>query len=91
MTLRAPGIPPGRRRKGEFVVLSVVLAVLAAMANATASVLQRKAARRQPDDGSLSVRLLWDLAHQPVWIGGISAIVIGFAFQPPPWPPVRFC
>lgn len=63
------------------VVLSVVLAVLAAMANATASVLQRKAARRQPDDDSLSVRILWDLAHQPAWIGGITAIVIGFALQ----------
>lgn len=62
-------------------VLSVVLAVLAAMANATASVLQRKAARRQPEDDALSVRILWDLAHQPVWIGGITAIVVGFAFQ----------
>ncbi|MFD2418584.1 DMT family transporter [Amycolatopsis pigmentata] len=65
----------------KLVVLSVVFAVLAAMGNATASVLQRKAARRQPEDDSLSVRILWDLAHQPAWIGGITAIVIGFAFQ----------
>jgi drug/metabolite transporter (DMT)-like permease len=62
-------------------MLSVVLAILAAMANATASVLQRKAARRQPADESLSVRLLWDLVHQPAWIGGITAILIGFALQ----------
>ncbi|GLY68087.1 DMT family transporter [Amycolatopsis taiwanensis] len=62
-------------------VLSVILAVLAAVGNATASVLQRKATRREPESDSLSVSLLWDLVRQPVWWGGISAIVIGFALQ----------
>ncbi len=62
-------------------MLSVVLAVLAAVGNATASVLQRKAARREPDSRSFSLRLMWDLAHQPVWIGGIVAITVGFLLQ----------
>lgn len=66
--------------------LSVILAVLAAMANATASVLQRKGARRQPEGasmspGMLSPGMLWNLARQPAWWGGICAIIVGFALQ----------
>lgn len=61
--------------------LSVILAVLAAMANATASVLQRKAARREPEGGGLSLRILLDLVRQPVWLAGIASILIGFALQ----------
>ena len=61
--------------------LSIVLAVLAAAANATASVLQRKGNRRQRDDGSLSPRVVWDLLHEPVWLGGVSAILTGFLLQ----------
>lgn len=62
-------------------MLSVLLAVLAAMGNATASVLQRKAGLTESDRGASSVRLLWDLAHQPVWWGGIAAIIVGFLLQ----------
>lgn len=62
-------------------VLSVVLAVLAAAGNATASVLQRKATRREPESDSPSVSMVWDLVRQPVWWAGISAIVVGFALQ----------
>lgn len=62
-------------------MLSVVLAVLAAAGNATASVLQRMAARREPAARSFSLRLMWDLAHQPVWVGGIVAITAGFLLQ----------
>lgn len=62
-------------------ILTVALAVLAAAGNATASVLQRKAARREPESRSFSFRLMWDLAHQPVWAGGICAVIIGFLLQ----------
>lgn len=62
-------------------VLSVVLAVAAAMANAIASVLQREGARHESADGSLSLGLLWRLAHRPAWLGGITAIGVGFALQ----------
>ncbi|TVT26375.1 hypothetical protein FNH05_31500 [Amycolatopsis rhizosphaerae] len=61
--------------------LSVLLAVLAAAANATASVLQRKGAREAPSEGAFSFGLLWTLAKQPAWIGGITAIAVGFGLQ----------
>jgi drug/metabolite transporter (DMT)-like permease len=62
-------------------LLAIVLAVLAAGANAWASVLQRKAARTEPDSRSFSIGLLWDLAHRPVWIAGILTVLVGFLLQ----------
>lgn len=62
-------------------MLGVLLALLAAAANAVASVLQRAAARREPESRAFSIGLLWDLAHRPVWIAGIATIVVGFLLQ----------
>jgi drug/metabolite transporter (DMT)-like permease len=62
------------------VLLSVVLAVLAAASNATASVLQRKGARREQGSG-LSPKVVLGLVRQPVWFGGIVAILAGFLLQ----------
>lgn len=62
-------------------MLSLAAAVVAALANATASVLQRVAAREQPEKTAFSLRLLWDLAHRPVWLMGISAVAGGFLMQ----------
>jgi hypothetical protein len=62
-------------------LLSYVLAVLAACANATSSVLQRKANRDVPRKENLSWRLIRSLLHQPVWFAGILAICIGFLLQ----------
>ena len=62
-------------------MLTYVLAVLAACANATSSVLQRKANRRAPKEENLSPRLLWSLAHEPVWFGGVLAVIAGFLLQ----------
>jgi drug/metabolite transporter (DMT)-like permease len=62
-------------------VVAIVLAILAAGANASASVLQRKAARTEPDSRSFSIGLLWDLAHRPVWIAGILTVLVGFLLQ----------
>lgn len=56
----------------------MLFAVLAATANATASVLQRKAARDEPDERTFSIGLLWDFVRRPVWIGGICAVLLGF-------------
>ncbi|MFF5986933.1 DMT family transporter [Prauserella flavalba] len=61
--------------------LTVVLAVLAALANATASVLQRKGARRQSRGHSMSVGMLWNLAHDPAWLAGVATILTGFVLQ----------
>jgi drug/metabolite transporter (DMT)-like permease len=62
-------------------MLSYVLAVLAACANATSSVLQRRANREVPKKQNLSWRLIASLLHQPVWFGGIAAICAGFLLQ----------
>lgn len=62
-------------------MLSVPLAVLAAIANALASVLQRKAARERPESESLNWRLVWSLLHRPIWFGGVAAIIAGFLLQ----------
>lgn len=59
-------------------ILAVIFAVLAAAANATASVLQRKAARDEPDDRAFSIGLLWDLVHRPVWVAGVCTVLLGF-------------
>ncbi len=66
-------------------VLSVVLAVLAAASNATASVLQRKGARREEgsdEEGSgFSPKVILGLIRQPVWFCGVAAILTGFLLQ----------
>ncbi|MBV7700477.1 DMT family transporter [Streptomyces sp. TRM70350] len=62
-------------------MLSPLLAVLAAVASALASVLQRKAARDQPGKDNLSLRLVWHLLHRPVWLGGILSVIASFLLQ----------
>ena len=62
-------------------MLTYLLAFLAACANATSSVLQRKANRRVPRKQNLSPRLIWSLLHQPVWFGGVLAVTVGFLLQ----------
>ncbi|HXT89599.1 MAG TPA: DMT family transporter [Trebonia sp.] len=62
-------------------MLTYLLAVLGACANATSSVLQRKAGQRVPQGENLSLRLIGSLLHQPVWFGGILAVTVGFLLQ----------
>jgi drug/metabolite transporter (DMT)-like permease len=62
-------------------MLTYVLAVLAACANAASSVLQRKANRQVPKRDNLSLRLIGRLLHEQVWFGGILAITAGFVLQ----------
>jgi drug/metabolite transporter (DMT)-like permease len=62
-------------------MLTYGLAVLAACANAVSSVLQRKANREVPQGQNLSLRLIKSLLHEPVWFGGILAIIAGFLLQ----------
>lgn len=62
-------------------MLTYLLAILAACANATSSVLQRKANREVPRKQNLSPRLIWSLAHEPVWFGGVLAVFAGFLLQ----------
>lgn len=62
-------------------MFSVVLAVLASGANASASVLQRMAARRPRHTESGGIGMLWELAHQGPWLAGIGAMICGFLLQ----------
>jgi drug/metabolite transporter (DMT)-like permease len=77
----APPEAIARREAREVRMLTYVLAVLAACANATSSVLQRKANRDAPAQQNLSPKLIWSLAHEPVWFGGILAVIAGFLLQ----------
>ncbi|WP_306995182.1 DMT family transporter [Amycolatopsis thermophila] len=62
-------------------VLTVVLAVLAAFANAAGSVLQRAGARKQPRGDGLSVGVLRALVTTPVWVLGVATMLAGFVLQ----------
>jgi len=61
--------------------LTYFFAVLAACANATSSVLQRKANREISRKKNLSWKLIRGLLHEPVWFGGVLAVIAGFLLQ----------
>lgn len=50
----------------------------AALCNASASVLQRKANKKEDASAQFSLRMIWDLAHRPAWVFGILTMLIGF-------------
>lgn len=62
-------------------MVTVILVLLAASANASALVLLRRAALAEPPAPSFSLRQLWRLLCRPVWAGGMAAIVLGFLLQ----------
>ncbi|GAA0392815.1 DMT family transporter [Streptomyces luteireticuli] len=62
-------------------MLTVLFAVLAALSNASAVVLQRAAARRVPKADAFSFRLVRDLLRHPVWFAGIAAVICAAVFQ----------
>lgn len=61
--------------------VSIVLAMVASVANAAASVLQRKAARDEPDSEAFELSLVWHLVRRPAWLGGVVVMVCGFVLQ----------
>ncbi len=62
-------------------VAGIVLVLLAAVVNACSTVLQRRAARDEPDDVAFSIGMLFDLVRRPSWIGGILCMIVGFLLQ----------
>jgi drug/metabolite transporter (DMT)-like permease len=62
-------------------VVSVVLAVAASVANAVASVLQRMAAKNEPESEAFELSLLWHLVRRRAWLGGVAAMICGFVLQ----------
>ncbi|MFF7215051.1 DMT family transporter [Streptomyces sp. NPDC008238] len=61
--------------------LAVLFALLAAVSNALATVLQRYAARTVPLAVGLRPALLGELLRKPVWLAGFGAVVAAAAFQ----------
>ncbi|MBK0869585.1 DMT family transporter [Saccharopolyspora sp. HNM0986] len=59
-------------------MLGVLLMVVAAFLNAAASVLQRRAAKEEPESAGFSWQMMWDLARRPVWFLGICTMIFGF-------------
>lgn len=62
-------------------VVSLVLAVMAAVFNAGSNVLQRDANRREPAELNLSPRLIWNLVHRKEWLVGIGLVTASFLCQ----------
>lgn len=60
-------------------MLSYVLAFLAGLVNATGNVLNRKAARDEPDQAEFKLRLILDLMHRKVWLAAVGMMIISFA------------
>ncbi|MFJ6213313.1 DMT family transporter [Streptomyces sp. NPDC092296] len=61
--------------------LAVVFSLLAAVSNALATALQRYAARTVPLSVGFRLRLLVELVHRPVWLGGMGAVMAAAGFQ----------
>jgi len=59
---------------------AILLAVAASLCTATASVCQRKGARRSQTTG-FDAGLVVRLARRPVWLLGIASMILGFGFQ----------
>jgi drug/metabolite transporter (DMT)-like permease len=62
-------------------VLSVILALLAALVFGISSVAEQRGTGHVKERGALSPRLLLDLVRDPLWVTAIGATVLGFALQ----------
>lgn len=62
-------------------MVTVILVLLSAAANASALVLLRRAALAEPPASSFSLRQLWALLRRPVWAAGMATIGLGFLLQ----------
>lgn len=62
-------------------LLAVVLALIAACSNAASNVIQRATNRQEKGVRTLSLRLIEDLLHRPLWFGGIGFVTLSFLLQ----------
>jgi drug/metabolite transporter (DMT)-like permease len=62
-------------------VISVLLALLTSASNATASVLQRRAAAQASASKPLGLSLIAELARRKIWLAGIAMVVAAALFQ----------
>lgn len=62
-------------------LLCVVFALLTAASNASAAVLQRRAAAQVPPEHSMHISLLADLIRRKVWLAGIGMVIVAAVAQ----------
>ena len=62
-------------------LVTVLSALAAGGCFAAAGVMQQRVAATRPQDESMSLRLLTDLARQPLWLLGIGVAVLSYFFQ----------
>ena len=62
-------------------MFAVFLMIVAAALQASASVLQRKAARDEPESRAFSLSMFLDLIRRPSWVFGILAMLTGFVLH----------
>jgi drug/metabolite transporter (DMT)-like permease len=62
-------------------VISIVLALLTSASNATASVLQRRAASQARTSRPLELSLIADLVRRRIWLAGIAMVVVASLLQ----------
>ncbi|WLQ39725.1 DMT family transporter [Streptomyces laculatispora] len=62
-------------------MISVLFAVLTALSNGSASVLQRRAALNVPDRDAMRVSLIGRLLRQKVWLAGIALVIVAAVCQ----------
>lgn len=62
-------------------MISVLFAVLTALSNGSASVLQRRAALGVPDRDAMRMSLIGHLLRQKVWLAGIALVIVAAVCQ----------
>ncbi|MGW1814855.1 DMT family transporter [Streptomyces sp. NPDC002125] len=62
-------------------MISVLFAVLTALSNGSASVLQRRAALNVPDSEAMRLSLVGHLLRQKVWLAGIGLVIVAAVCQ----------
>lgn len=62
-------------------LLCVIFALLTAASNASAAVLQRKAAAQVPPERSMHISLLADLIRRKIWLAGIGMVIVAAVAQ----------
>ncbi|MFJ2882633.1 DMT family transporter [Streptomyces sp. NPDC086796] len=62
-------------------MISVLFAILTALSNGAASVLQRRAARTVPDSEAMHLSLIGHLLRQRLWLAGIGLVIVAAVCQ----------
>jgi hypothetical protein len=79
--LEEAGIPLHMHHIAVHTLLCVLFALLTALSNACAAVLQRRAAAQVPPEHSLHVSLIGDLIKRRVWLAGIGMVIVAAVAQ----------